>query len=462
MKLYNTLSRSLEEFEPLNPPKVGMYACGPTVYDYTHIGHLRKYINDDILVRVLKANSFDVRHVMNITDVGHLSSDADLGEDKLEKGAKKMGKSVLEVAGYFEEDFWRSLKAVNVPKPDIIARATEHIEDQIALIETLIDKGYTYQTDQAIYFDVSKFPDYTKLSGQSLEDKITGARGDVVVDNKKKNPADFAVWFFTVGRFASHALHWPAPFGEGFPGWHIECSAMSMKYLGLSFDIHTGGIDHVSVHHTNEIAQSEAATGVPFVKYWVHYAFLNVDEEKMSKSLGNFYRISDLKNQGFAPMAFRYFTYQAHYRSELNFTFEALESAQIALNKLYEIAAGFTNVNKHEDIEYERDFLDAVSQDLNIPKAVSIMWDMLGSDLKDDVKAATLFKMDQVLGLRIAENAKRLTQIPPSVMKMVVEREKLRKQKKFTQADHLRNRIENFGYEVKDEEGKTKVLRKLQ
>lgn len=469
MKLYNTLSRTIEEFEPLDPPNVGLYACGPTVYDYTHIGHLRKYINDDILVRTLRANGYRVRHVMNITDVGHLTSDQDAGEDKLEKGAAKLGKSVLEVAKYFEDDFWKSLKQVNVEKPDVVARATEHIEDQIALIETLIEKGYTYQTDQAIYFDVSKFADYTKLSGQKLEEKITGARGDVVVDRKKKNPADFALWFFTVGRFVNHTLRWksPSPFdsvqgkGEGFPGWHIECSAMSMKYLGLSFDIHTGGTDHIPIHHTNEIAQSEAATGKPFVKYWVHHAFLNVEDEKMSKSQGNFFRIFDLVNKGFSPLAFRYLTFQTHYRSEMNFTWEGLSGAKLTLDKLYERASGFAQVHKHTDIEFEREFQDALSNDLNMPRALSIMWEMLRSNIDDSMKAATLYKMDDVLGLRIRESAALLTKIPESVMKLVREREILRKNKQFVKADHLRNRIEKMGYILDDVEKGTRVLRKI-
>lgn len=461
MKLYNTFSRTIEEFEPLNPPNVGLYACGPTVYNYTHIGHLRKYINDDILVRTLRANGYDVRHVMNITDVGHLTSDADAGEDKLEKGASKLGKSVLEATKYFEADFWKSLQAVNIRKPDIIARATEHIEDQIALIQTLIEKGFTYKTEQAIYFDVSKFPNYTKLSGQKLEEKITGARGEVVVDSKKKNPVDFALWFFTVGRFKDHALRWQAPFGEGFPGWHVECSAMSMRYLGLSFDIHTGGVDHIPVHHTNEIAQSQAATGKPFVKYWVHHAFLSVEARKMSKSLGNIYRIFDIIDKKFSALSFRYLTFQTHYRSEMNFTWEALEGAQTALNSLYEIAAGFKEIHRHGDIKWERKFLDSVGQDLNMPKAVAVVWDMLRSSLSDPVKGATLYKMDEVLGLKITEIATRLHDIPESTMKLVRERDKLRKQKKFVRADHMRAKIEKMGYVIDDEEKETKILRKI-
>ena len=461
MKIYNTLSRSIEEFEPINPPKVGMYACGPTVYDYSHIGHMRKYINDDVLVRTLRANGYEVQHVMNVTDVGHLTSDADSGEDKLEKGAAKLGKDVLEVARMFEDDFWKSLKLVNVETPNVICRATEHIEDQIALIETLVEKGFTYQTDQAIYFDVSKFPDYTKLSGQSLDEKISGARSEVVTDKKKKNPADFALWFFTVRRFANHALRWKSPWGEGFPGWHIECSAMSMKYLGLTFDIHTGGVDHIPVHHTNEIAQSEAATGQKFANYFFHSSHLSVDGQKMSKSLGNFYRIIDLVHEKFNPLAFRYLTFQTHYRMEMNFTWEALAAAQEALVRLYDVASRFDEVHKHPDIDFEREFLDAAGLDLNMSKALSVVWEMLSSNLSAPVKAATLFKMDEVLGLKLKENSRHIIDIPENIMKQVREREKMRKQKKFVQADHLRARIEKAGYIVEDQEKGARVTRKV-
>jgi cysteinyl-tRNA synthetase len=274
MRLYNSLSRSIEEFTPLHDNKVGMYACGPTVYDFQHIGNYRKYIGDDVLHRVLKANGYELKHVMNITDVGHLVSDEDTGEDKMEKGARQSGRTVWEVAQFYEEDFWQALDSLNVIRPDVVARATGHIGEQIKLIQKLEEKGYTYKTDQAIYFDISKFPEYTKLSHQKLDEKEAGAREDVVTDSDKKNPQDFALWFFTVGHFADHTMRWPSPWGEGFPGWHIECSAMSMAYLGNTLDIHTGGIEHIPVHHTNEIAQSEAATGEQFVRFWIHHNWL--------------------------------------------------------------------------------------------------------------------------------------------------------------------------------------------
>ena len=335
LKLFNTLTRRKEEFIPLNEKHAGIYTCGPTVYDYTHIGHLKKYINDDVLKRVLEYNGYKVNHVMNITDVGHLVSDEDTGEDKMEKGARESGKTVWEVARFFEDYFWKSLKEVNILKPDITPRATEHIKEQIELIKKLEEKGFTYKTTQAIYFDVSKFKNYTKLSGQKLEEKIVGAREDTFVDKDKKHPYDFALWFFVIGRFKNHTMRWPSPWGKGFPGWHIECSAMSMKYLGETLDIHTGGIDHIPVHHPNEIAQSEAATDKPFVRFWIHHDWLLVDNEKMSKSKKNFYTIDEIKEKNINPLAYRYFCLNAHYRSKLNFTWQGLEAAQNALENLY-------------------------------------------------------------------------------------------------------------------------------
>lgn len=466
MRLYNTLTHTISEFEPLDGKIVKMYACGPTVYDYAHIGHLRKYIGDDILRRTLE-REWEVKHVMNVTDVGHLTSDADSGEDKMEKGAKKFGKTVLEVARLFEDDFLKSISLVNVLRPTVIARATEHIADQIALIEELVVKGFTYKTPQAIYFNVSKFPDYTKLSKQDLDDKIAGVRQEVVVDSQKKNPADFALWFFTTGKFANHVLRWSSPWGEGFPGWHIECSAMAMRYLGPTIDIHTGGVDHISVHHTNEIAQSECATGQEFVRFFIHHEFLRVDGEKMSKSLGNIYTLKDLKDKGFSPLAFRYLTFQTHYRAEMNFTWEALVSATSALTKIYEAASIFTEIHKDADIEYERDFFEALNHDLNMPKALSILWDLLRTPkVALPHKAATIREMDKVLGLDIFENAKLMNKIPPRVLKLAEDRDFLRHNRQYTQADHLRNRIEKMGYVVKDEliEGKKKktiIIKKI-
>lgn len=449
MRIYNTLSKKVEEFIPLNPPKVGMYACGPTVYDYTHIGHLRKYVGDDILRRALEANGYEVKHVMNITDVGHLVSDEDSGEDKMEKGARESGRTVWEVAKFYEDYFWKSVETVNIKRPNIVAKATDHVEEQIKLIQKLEKNGFTYQTDQAIYFDISKFPNYTKLSGQKLEEKETGAREDVVVDKQKKSPVDFALWFFTVGHFEGHSMRWSSPWGEGFPGWHIECSAMSMEYLGDSFDIHTGGIDHIPVHHTNEIAQSEAATGKLFVKYWVHHNFLIVDGEKMSKSKKNFYRIDEVIEKGFDSLALRYLFLTAHYRDKLNFTWESLQAAQNALNNLREVIRGWEQP-KIGCAQFEQDFEAAIDNDLNVPQALAVLWELVKSDYPTSAKAKSILEMDKILGLKLDEYLGKAIEVPEKVQKLVNKREQARKSGDFKASDELRHKIKKLGYEIED------------
>ncbi len=453
MRIFNTLSRKIEEFVPLDPPKVGMYTCGPTVYDYTHIGHLRKYIGDDILRRVLVTNGYDVQHVQNVTDVGHLTSDADEGDDKLEKGAKDRGETVWEVAKFFTDYFYKSLDQVNVLRPYVVCRATEHINEQIKLIEKLVKKGFTYQTEEAIYFDIAKFSSYGKLSGQKLEEQKTGARKEVIVDPNKKHPADFVLWFFTVGKFAGHTMRWSSPWGEGFPGWHIECSAMSMEYLGNSLDIHTGGVDHIPVHHENEIAQSEAATGQPFVKYWLHHEFLLVDGEKMSKSKKNFYTIDDIKNKGFDPLALRYLFLTAHYRDKLNFTWESLQAAQNALSNLREIIR-FWPHDLHpageENAITPAGWSEAVNNDLNMPQALAVMWNMIKSDEPVSNKVGTLLKMDQILGLGLDQYLGKPLEIPQEVLELVEKREEIRKSGDFKKADEIRKEIKKLGFEIED------------
>jgi len=454
LKLYNTLSRQIEDFIPLNPPHIGMYSCGPTVYDYTHIGHLRTYIGNDVLRRVLESDGYEVKHVMNITDVGHLVSDEDLGEDKMEKGAKEQGRSVWETAKFFEDYFWKSVEAINIKRPNIVAKATDHIEEQIKLIQKLEKNGFIYKTDQAIYFDVSKFPNYTKLSGQKLEEKEIGSRPDVVIDKQKKSPYDFALWFFTVGHFADHVMRWSSPWGEGFPGWHIECSAMSMEYLGDSIDIHTGGVDHISIHHTNEIAQSEVATGKQFVRFWVHFEFLLVNGEKMSKSKKNFYRIDEIMEKGFDPLALRYLFLTAHYRDKLNFTWKSLEAAQNALNNLREIIRDLPSpviVSPGGAWQsYYQKFMDALNNDLNMPQALAVLWDMVRSNSPVSAKAASLLKFDQVLGLKLDEYLGKPIEIPANVMELVNQREHTRKSGDFKKSDKLRHEIKKLGYEVED------------
>lgn len=445
LKLYNSLTRKIEEFVPTNPPNVGMYTCGMTVYDYAHIGHGRKYVGDDILRRVLIRFGFKVKHVQNVTDVGHLVSDADEGEDKLEKGAKKTGKTVWEVAEFFTKHFYDSMDKLNVLRPDVICKATEHIREQIALVTTLLEKGLAYDTQEAVYFDVSKFPNYGKLFGQSLDEKRVAVRNEVKTGQHKKHPVDFALWFKRVGRFADHSMHWESPWGDGFPGWHIECSAMAMKYLGDSFDIHTGGIDHIPVHHPNEIAQSEGVTGKQFVKYWIHHAFLMVDGRKMSKSLENIITLEDIPD----PMALRYFYFTAHYRSSQNFTWEALHAAQKALEQLRSHMSGRTVLSqeKLEKVDSFREkFNEALANDMNMPQALAIVWEVAKSSIPSQDKRDLLHDFDEILGLDLTK----IIEIPDDIVNLVNERERLRKEKKFHESDVVRKQIEEKGFTVED------------
>lgn len=438
MKIYNTLSRSVEELSPINPPKIGIYSCGPTVYDYQHIGHMRRYVGDDILIRVLKHNNFDVHHVMNITDVGHLVSDADDGEDKMEKGAKKFGLSVWDIAKKFETQFKDSCALLNIELPKDLMHATDYISEQIDLIKKLEEKGFTYKTQDGIYFDTSKFENYFKLSRQNPEELRAGAR--VEFDREKKNVSDFALWKFSPAD-EKRQMEWESPWGKGFPGWHIECSAMSMKALGESFDIHTGGIDHINIHHTNEIAQAEAATGKPFVKYWIHHAFLTVEGEKMSKSLGNTHNVEDVKEKGFDPMSLRYLYLQTHYRQEMNFTWDALIASQTALNKLrrYYLEA------ENGDIVLPGEFEDAINEDLNLPKALSVVWENIA-----DLNRETLNMIDSVLGLQLSSYKEEEIEIPENIQGLVDQRGELRKAGNYTEADKVRSEIESLGYQIED------------
>jgi cysteinyl-tRNA synthetase len=463
--LYNTISRSIEEFTPINPPHVGMYTCGMTVYDYSHIGHGRKYVGDDILRRILMRLGYDVTHVQNVTDVGHLASDGDEGEDKLEKGAKKQGKTVWEVAAFFTKDFFDTMAQLNILPPTISCKATDHIPEQIVLVETLIKKKLAYDTPEAVYFDVSKFPEYGKLFGQDLSEKMTAVRDSVQTGEYKKNPIDFALWFKRVGRFSDHAMHWTSPWGEGFPGWHIECSAMSMKYLGESFDIHTGGIDHVPVHHPNEIAQSEGATGKQFVKYWVHYLHLMVDGRKMSKSLGNFYRISDVVEKGYDPLALRYFYLSTHYRKSQNFTWEALTASQNALVELRRLYASFgqgIDVQlSSEAIKFQTRFNEALLDDMNTPQALAVLWETVKSKLPDTEKSTLIRDFDTVLALSIDTPVHAVEQtIPDEVQLLVTKRNTLRSEKKYAESDVVRKEIEEKGYILEDTANGTSVKKK--
>ena len=456
LKLYNTKTRSIEPFTPLNPELVTMYACGPTVYDYTHIGHMRKYIGDDILRRTLTLLGYEVKHVMNITDVGHLTGEAtDSGEDKLEKGAKKEGKTVWDIAAFYTDYFHSTMKTVNVLPPTIECKATDHVPEMIALVEKLMEKGFAYETTHAIYFDVSKDADYGALSGQKLADKQVAVRDDVVTDPDKRHPADFALWFKRVGHFADHTMYWPSTWGDGFPGWHIECSAMSMKYLGETIDIHTGGIDHIPVHHENEIAQSECATGHDFVRYWVHHDFLNVDGVKMSKSLQNFYNIDDIRARNIDPLAVRLMFMQSSYRKPLNFTWESFEVAATQLKKLQKFAASRAEGGIMNE-EYISKFKDALSDDLNTARALALLWELMSdTTISDADKWATLSVFDTVLGLNLASVP--AFQISPEVQTIINARDRARADKDFATSDTLRTELEALGYTVSDTPEGTKV-----
>jgi len=456
MKLYNTRSRLLEDFTPLTPNHLSLYTCGPTVYDFAHIGHIRAYVFNDTLRRAFAQSGYNVKHVMNITDVGHLSDDGDSGEDKMEKGARKYGKTVWDLARFYTDFFFSSMDQMNIMRPTIVCKATEHISEMVKLVQTLIQKGHAYETTEAVYFDVSTFPRYGQLSGQKTDDKATASREEVYVDPDKKNSADFVLWFKRVGKFKDHTMHWDSPWGDGFPGWHIECSAMSMKYLGTTMDIHTGGIDHIPVHHENEIAQSEAATGVPFVHYWMHYHFLQVEGQKMSKSLGNFYTIEDIKQKGFEPMALRLLLLQSHYRQPMNFTWKALAAAHEAYRKMKsEIHSMKLGGDSSQDItsssnnEYKKRFVTALENDLQTPQALAVLFTMMKSNMPTNVKLALAADFDQVLGLNLLKD-ETTEPVPPEVVELAKRRIQAKRAKDYDRADKLRQDIHKLGYTVLD------------
>ncbi len=461
LKLTNTLSGIKEEFKSITPNKVGMYSCGFTVYNYSHIGNLRKYVFDDILRRTFEFNGYDVNQVMNVTDVGHLVSDADEGEDKVEKGAQREGKTAQEITKHYADAFFADLKDMNIKAADVkdveshTPWATHHIHEQIALIKTLEEKGYTYTISDGVYYDTSKFKNYGKLGNINIEGLKEGAR--VESNEEKRNPTDFALWKFSK-KGETRQQEWKSPWGVGFPGWHIECSAMSMKYLGETFDVHTGGIDHIPVHHNNEIAQSEAATGKKFVNYWLHENFLNIENTKISKSLGNVIRLIDLKEKGINPLAYRYWLLTAHYKTAVNFTWEAIVGAQTGYNKLVEHVLEWGDEMSTSDENYLALFKGFINDDLDTAKAIALMWEMIKDDsLSGATKKATLLKFDEVLGLGLAD-AKAVS-IPENVQMLLSEREQSRKNKDFKKSDELRKLIKNLGFDVKDTDEGQKVTK---
>lgn len=461
LKLYNTFSRRLEEFDPIDPDAVLMYTCGPTVYKDVHIGNFRTYLTSDVLRRVLLFDGHTVRHIMNITDVGHMRVSKSHGRliDPILEEADTHGKTPSEIADFYTKQFIRDMKRLNIVLPDEMPHATEYIAEMIGLIEILLKRGFAYETDGNVYFNVRKFSDYGKLSGNTLDkmDQLLEAVR-VSTETDKRDSVDFALWKKAED---GRAMSWESPWGLGYPGWHIECSAMAQKLLNKKIDIHSGGEDLVFPHHENEIAQSEAAFGEKFVNYWVHTTYLSVEGEKMSRSKGNIFTLSDVVGRGFSPTAFRYLTYQTHYRMRMNFTWDGMDAAKRAVKKLYTVVTELPEPEGSCD-KYESEFYEAINQDLNMPKAVSVMWSMLrSSKYSGEQKSATLRMMDEVLGLGIVETVEEMHTIPDDVMKLVREREHLRRERRFHLADGLRAKIEKMGYVLDDKKRGTKVTRKV-
>ncbi len=451
LTLHNSLTRKTEEFHSIKKHKVGLYTCGPTVYNYAHIGNLRTYIFEDILKRVLLYNGYKVKHVMNITDVGHLTSDGDDGEDKMEKGAVREGKTAWEIASFYTETFKKDLSELNILEPEIWCKATDHIKEQIKLIKKLKKNGFTYKTADGIYFDTSKLPDYGKMANLKNQELRAGARVDI---GDKKNTTDFALWKFSP-KIEKRQMEWPSPWGVGFPGWHIECSAMSVKYLKQPFHIHCGGIDHIPVHHTNEIAQSEASADKPMANYWLHGEFLLIaGGDKMAKSGENFLTLEEIKKRGISPLAYRYFLLQTNYRKQLTFSWEALEAAQNGLKHFYESARAIAkNDRALDDRPLQKEFLTRINNDLDLPSTLALIWETMK---ERKINLSTLLQFDQVLGLKIEEELNKKEEIvPEEVQKLVEERKIAREHKDWAKSDQLRAEIKELGYEIKDEKEKT-------
>jgi len=455
IQIYNTLSRQLEEFKPIKKGKVGLYTCGPTVYDYQHIGNMRTFIFEDVLKRVLEYHTYKVKHIMNITDVGHLTDDGDHGQDKMEKGAAREGKTAWDIAKFYTKIFQQDLEALNIIFPTKFTRATDNIKEQIALIKKLEKKGFTYQTSDGVYFDTSKLSDYGKLAQLDKQELKAGVRVDM---GEKKNPTDFALWKFSPAN-EKRQMEWKSPWGVGFPGWHIECSAMAAKYLGQPFDIHCGGIDHVPVHHTNEIAQSEAANDKPLANYWMHSEFLVLNGAKMSKSSGEFLTVEVLKNKNFNPLAYRYLLLQTHYRKQLSFSWDSLQAAQNGLEHLYTIVGPWKKGKKGIP-EYEKKFIDAISDDLDMPKALAVLWEMIkDTQHTPEEKKASLLRFDTVLALGLANIKKDTVKISTQVSQLLEQRNKARAEKNWKESDVLRAQIEALGYTIKDTASGTEITK---
>ena len=448
LRLYDTYSRRLREFAPLDATgAVGIYTCGPTVYDYQHIGNYRTFLFEDTLKRVLRFNGYRVRHVMNITDVGHLTSDADTGEDKMEKGARRTGRTAWEIAALYTRAFEEDLAALHIEPPDVMPRATGHIAEQIGFIADLERDGFAYRTNDGIYFDTSRQPDYGFLARLDKSGLEAGKRVDV---GDKRNATDFALWKFSPAG-STRQMEWDSPWGRGFPGWHIECSAMAQKYLGDFFDIHCGGEDHIPVHHTNEIAQTEARSGTRLANFWMHGYFLLANDAKMAKSAGDFLRLATLAEHGYDPLAFRYLCLTGHYRTQLNFTFDALDAAATGLTRMrtgfHALPAG---ADSEPDAEALAAFTSHVNDDLNTPRALAVAWEVLRGDLPGTIKRATLARFDDVFGLRLSEWRPAQQAIPGGIEALAQARVAARKAKNWAEADRLRGALHAAGWEMED------------
>lgn len=449
LKFYNTLTRKKEEFIPIDKNEVKLYSCGPTVYYYAHIGNLRAYLFMDTLRRVLKYNGYKLKHVMNITDVGHLVSDADEGEDKMLKASKRENKDPFEIAKFYTEAFFKDLELLNIEKPEIIAKATEHIKVMEEYVQKIIKNGYTYETENTIYFDTSKLDKYGVLSNLNVEEQKAGAR--VNFDPNKKNISDFALW---IKAPENHIMKWDTFWGKCYPGWHLECSAMGNKYLGEEFDIHTGGIDHIPVHHENEIAQGKGFCGKIPAHYWMHVDFLQVNGGKMSKSLNNLYTLKDLEEKGYSPAVYRMFNFSSIYRKKINFTFEAMDAAKVALKRLKEgyqnHLNGNANIDKQIITKLKEEFLEAINDDLNMPQAMSVVWNVVRNENKSKQFAEVLLDFDKVLGLEIDKIEEEKQELPKEILQLVEERKQARQDKNWALSDELRDKLIDLGYSVKD------------
>ncbi|MES3008965.1 MAG: cysteine--tRNA ligase [Pseudomonadota bacterium] len=445
LHLYDTWSRELREFKPLLPGVASLYACGPTVYDYAHIGNLRTYLFEDVLRRVLEFNGYRVQHVVNITDVGHLVSDADSGEDKMLAGARRTGMTAWEIAELYTQAFKKDLGHLHIKEPHVWCRATDHIPEQIKAIEQIEAGGFAYRTADGMYFDTSKLSDYGHMARLDIEGLKEGARVD---KGEKRLPTDFALWKFSP-HDQQRQMEWESPWGRGFPGWHIECSAMSARYLGELFDIHCGGQDHIPVHHTNEIAQAQACYGTRLANYWLHGYFLQVDDAKMAKSAGEFLRIASLIERGYDPMAYRLLCLTAHYRSNLNFSWEGLDAAATALERLRRASHDWGTPTT-EDAAYVQRFLTCVNDDLNTSRALALTWELVHSELSPGSKKATLLRFDEVFGLGLAQWQPTAVVIPEDAQRLLAERETARREKRWQDADRLRAEVRALGFEIDD------------